>query len=61
MLLDDFFQIPSPCLLVLFGNEWRTLLTVEGVPGKWLEVEVPEEGFVLGVVEFHNSFLNLYC
>lgn len=34
---------PSPCLLVLVGNEWRTLLTVEGVPGEWLEVEVPEE------------------
>ena len=33
MLLDDFCQIPSPCLLVLFGNEWRTLLTIEGVPG----------------------------
>ena len=53
MLLDYFFQIASPCLLVLFGNEWRTLLTVEGVPREWLEVEVPEEGFVLGVVWFH--------
>ena len=60
----------SPCLLVLFGNKWRTLLTVEGVPGKWLEVEVPEEGFVLGVVGFHNSstifidysnLINLHC
>ena len=49
MLLDDFFQIALPCLLVLFGNEWRTLLTVEGVSGKWLEVEVPEEEFVLGI------------
>ena len=38
-----------PCLLVLFGNEWWTLLSVEGVPGEWLEVEVPEEGFVLGI------------
>ena len=54
MLLDDFFQIAFPCLLILFGNEWRTLLTVEGVPGEWFEVEVSEEGFVLGVVEFHN-------
>ena len=53
MLLDDFFQIALPCLLVLFGNEWWTLLSVEGVPGEGLEVEVPEEGFVLGVVEFH--------
>ena len=34
--------------------DYRTLLSVEGVPGKWLEVEVPEEEFVLGVVEFHN-------
>ena len=41
MLLDDFCQIASPCLLVLFGNEWRALLTVEGVPGEWLEVEMP--------------------
>lgn len=54
MLLDDFCQIALPYLLVLVGNEWRTLLTVEGVLGEWLEVEVPEEGFVLGVVEFHN-------
>lgn len=43
--------------LVLFGNEWWTLLTVEGVLGEWLEVEVPEEGFVLGVVGFHNVCL----
>ena len=55
MLLDDFCQIASPCLLVIFGNKWRTLLSVEGVPGEWLEVEVPEEGFVLGVVGFHNN------
>ena len=53
MLLDDFFQIALPCLLVLFGNEWRTLLSVEGVPGEWLKVEVPEEVFVVSVVEFH--------
>ena len=38
---------------VLFGNEWWTLLSVEGVPVKWLEVEMPEEGFVLGIVGFH--------
>ena len=53
MFLDDFCQITPPCLLILFGNEWWTLLSIEGVPGEWLEVEVPEEGFVLGVVEFH--------
>ena len=53
MLLDDFFQIASPCLLALFGNEWRALLTIEGVPGEWLEVEVPEEGFMLVVVRLH--------
>ena len=53
MLLDYFFQIALPCILVFFGNEWRTLLTVEDVPGEWLEVEVPEEEFVLGVVWFH--------
>ena len=53
MLLDYFFQIALPCILVFFGNEWQTLLTVEDVPGEWLEVEVPEEGFVLGVVWFH--------
>ena len=53
MLLDDFCQIASPCLLVIFGNKWRTLLSVEGVPGEWLYVEVPEEGFMLGAVEFY--------
>lgn len=57
MLLDDFFQITSPYLLVLFGNEWRALLTIEGVPGEWLEVEMPEEGFVLWVVLFHFKFI----
>ena len=57
MLLDVFYQIALPYLLVLVGNEWRTLLTVEGVSGEWLEVEVPEEGFVLGIVEFHNVYL----
>ena len=67
MLLDDFCQIPSPCLLVLFGNEWWTLLTVEGVPGKWFEVKMPEEGFVLWVVWFHKFIFfsirydRLYC
>ena len=60
MLLDDYCQITSLCLLVLFGNEWRTLLSVEGVPSEWLEVEVTEKGFVLGVVEFHNSSTILY-
>ena len=58
MLLDYFFQIVLPYLLILFGNEWRALLSVEGVLGEWLEVEVPEEGFVLGVVGFHK--FNIY-
>ena len=43
MLLDNFCLIASPCLLVFFGNEWRTLLIIEGVPCEWLEVKVPEE------------------
>ena len=59
MFLDNFFQIPSPCFPVLFGNEWRTLLTIGGVPNEWLEVEMLEKGFVLGVVEFHNFTINL--
>lgn len=57
MLLDYFCQIASPCLLVFFGNKWRTLLSVEGVSGEWLEIEVPEEGFVLGVVWFHFTLV----
>ena len=57
MLLDDFCQIASPCLFVLFGYEWRTLLSIEGVPCEWLEVEVPEEGFVLGVVWIHFTLV----
>ena len=57
MLLDEFHQVASPCLLVLFGNEWRTLLSVEGVPGEWLEIEVPEKGFVLGGVDFHFTLV----
>ena len=56
MLLDNFCQIASPCLLVFFGNKWRTLLIIEGVPGEWLEIEVSEEGFVLGVVWIHKLF-----
>ena len=43
MLLDDFYQITLPYLLILFGNEWRTLLAIEGVPGEWLEVEMPND------------------
>lgn len=54
---DDFFQIASPCLLVLFGNKWRTLLSVEGVPSEWLEVEMLEKGFVLGGVDFHFTLV----
>lgn len=39
-------------------TDCRTILTVEGVPGgEWLEVEVPEEGFVLGVVWFHFTLV----
>ena len=57
MLLYDFYQIALPCLLILFGNEWRTLLSVEGVSGEWLEIEVPEEGIVLWVVEFHFTLV----
>ena len=57
MFLDNFFQIPSPCFPVLFGNEWRTLLTIGGVPSEWLEVEVPEKGFVLEVVVFHFTLV----
>lgn len=57
MLLDDFFQIALPCLLVLFGNKWRALLSVEGVPGEWLEVEMLEKGFVLGGVDFHFTLV----
>ena len=53
MLLDDFFQIALPCLLILVDNEWRTLLSVEGELGEWFEVDVAEKRFVLGVVEYH--------
>ena len=56
MLLNDFWQIPSPCLLVLFGNKWRALLSVGGVSGEGFKVEMPEEGFVLWcIVLLHNS------
>ena len=56
MLLDDFCQIASPCLLVLFGNKWRALLSVGGVSGEGFKVEMPEEGFVLWcIVLLHNS------
>lgn len=57
MLLDDFCQITSPCLLVLFGNEWRALLSVECVPSEWFEVEMLEKGFVLGGVDFHFTLV----
>lgn len=39
-------------------TDCRAMLSVEGVPGKWLKVEVPEEGFVLGIVEFHHIYFN---
>ena len=32
----------------------RTLLSVKGVPCEWLDGEVPEEGFMFGIVEFHD-------
>lgn len=57
MLLDEFHQVASPCLLVLFGNEWRSLLSIEGVPGERLEVEMLEKGFVLGGVDFHFTLV----
>ena len=53
MLLDEFLQVTPPNLFVLFGNKGLALLSVASLPGEWLEVEVPEEGFVLWVVEFH--------
>ncbi len=56
MLLDDFFQIALPCLLVLFGNEWRTLFAIESMPCEWLDVKMPEVEFMLGVVWFHNFY-----
>ena len=33
------------------------MLSVEGVPREGLKVEMPEEGFVLGVVEFHFTLV----
>jgi hypothetical protein len=54
MLLDDFFSDSVAMPPCSFGNKWRTLLSAEGVPGEWLEVEVPEEGFVLWISLFHN-------
>ena len=60
ILLDDFCQIASPCLLVLFGNKWRTLLSVEGVPGEWLEVEMSEEGYMLCVLFHKICFWQLF-
>lgn len=39
-------------------TDWRTLLSVKGVPCEWLEVEVPEERFVLGVVLLHHIYFN---
>ena len=37
--------------------DYRALLTIEGVSCEWLEVKMPEEGFVLSVVEFHIKFI----
>lgn len=38
MLLDEFLQVTPPCLLVLFGNEWWTWLSVTCLPGEWLNI-----------------------
>lgn len=58
MLLDEFLQVTPPYLFVLFSNEGWALLSVEGVPGERLEVEVPEEGLMLWcIVLLHNSYL----
>ena len=34
-------------------TDWRTLLSIEGMPCEWLEVEMLEEGFMLDVILFH--------
>ena len=57
MLLDDFCQIALPYLLILVGNEWRTLLSVEGVPGKWLEVEVQRKNLCWVLLDIITSIL----
>lgn len=50
----------SGSILPKRDTDWQTLLSVEGVLGEWLEVDVPEELFVLGVVLNHNSSTILY-
>ena len=50
MFLDDIVQVAFPCLLVLFAHIGWTLLTIEGVPCEWLDVEVLEERFMLWIV-----------
>ncbi len=57
MLLDDFFQIALPCLLVLFCNEGWALLSIASFPGEWLNVKMPEEGFMLVLL---SSIGNIY-
>lgn len=39
-------------------SDCQALLTVEGLLGKWLKVEMPEEEFVLGIVWFHHIHFN---
>lgn len=34
--------------------DYRAVLAVEGVPGEWLNINLPEEGFMLGVGGFHR-------
>lgn len=61
MLIDDFCQIASPCLLVLFCNEWRTLLTIEGVPGEGLEVEVQRKDLCCGLILLISLICTFGC
>ena len=41
-------------------TDWRTLLSIEGMPCEWLEVEMPEEGFMLDVILFHLLAYNIF-
>lgn len=41
-------------------TDWRTLLSIEGMPCERLEVEMPEEGFMLDVILFHLLAYNIF-
>lgn len=41
-------------------TDWRTLLSIEGMPCEWLEVEMPEEGFMLDVILFYLLVYNIF-